>query len=111
MHNPHGKVDNVYADSLERNGFYLLWGRDAALQSPDMPDVLLHETAVAWFRNVFRKIKPDVLPWEETPEQWARRAKRAVALVNAKYDVAGLCRQFPSRLQAGIDGGGERLSK
>ena len=26
-----------------------LWGEDASVQSPDMGDVLLHETAVAWF--------------------------------------------------------------
>ena len=28
---------------------------DASTQPPDMPDVLLHETAVAWAKSFFRK--------------------------------------------------------
>ena len=72
---------------------------------------MLHETAVSWFRNVLRKEKPEGLPWEETQAQWIVRARKAVAYVNKEYDVAGLCCQFPSRLQDVIDGGGERLNK
>ena len=76
-----------------------------------MTDMLLHETAVSWFRNVMRREKPEVLPWLETLDQWTQRARKAVAFVNNNYDVAGLCREFPDRLQRVKDGGGERLSK
>ena len=111
MYNPQGKVARQYADAVSRNGFKLYWGSDAARQSPDMADLLLHETAVSWFRNVMRRTKPEVLPWQETQAQWAQRAKKLIAFVNKEYDVAGLCRQFPSRLQDLVDGEGERLNK
>ena len=31
--------------------------------------------------------------------------------INAEYNVAGLCAEFPDRLQACMDHGGERLAK
>lgn len=111
MYNPHGKVVSEYSDAVDRNGFHLYWGPDASKQAPDMGDVLLHETAVSWFRNVLRKDKPKGVPWEETQVEWAVRARKAVAYVNQEYDVAGLCRQFPSRIRDVIDGEGERLNK
>ena len=111
LYNPQGKVVHAYADAIRRKKFHLFWGPDATRQSPDMGDVLLHETAVSWFRNVLRRSKPEVLPWEETQTQWARRASKAVAFVNKEYDVAGLCREFPSRIQDVADGLGERLGK
>ena len=111
MYNPQGKVVHAYADAVRRNHFHLYWGSDAGQQSPDMGDLLLHETAVSWFRNVLRRLKPEVLPWEETQAQWLRRANKAVAFVNREYNVAGLCRQFPRRIQDLVDGDGERLRK
>ena len=111
MYTPAGKVVNEYADAVTRNGLHLYWGRDATRQSPDMGDMLLHETAVAWFRYALRKKKPDVLPWRETQEQWARRARKAIAQINKEYDVSGLCREFPMRLADVVKGKGERLRK
>ena len=49
MYNPQGKVVRRYHAALESAGFTLYWGTDARRQSPDMADMLLHETAVAWF--------------------------------------------------------------
>ena len=111
MYNPIGKVVNDYADAMDKEGFKLYWGRDAHRQSPDMGDVLLHETAVAWFRKLMRQEKPEVLPWEETQEQWAKRARKVVATANRNYDVAGLCHEFPTRLRDVIDREGDRLPK
>ena len=95
----------------DTGGYHTYWGRDAQKQSPDMGDVLLHETAVAWFRKRMRTERPEVLPWEETQDMWVKRARRAVAAINQEYDVAGLCREFPERLQDLVDDGGERLRK
>ena len=111
MYNPHGKVVGDYAAAVSSKGFHLHWGSDASKQSPDMGDVLLHETAVSWFRTAMRKTKPEVLPWEETQELWVRRARKAIAHVNKEYDALGLCRQFPERLRNVVDGKGERLPK
>ena len=87
------------------------WGEDATRQSPDMPDLLLHETAVSWFRKGMKKERPEVLPWLETQTQWTKRARKVVAHINNTHDVAGLCREFPQRLQSVVDGEGERLRK
>ena len=111
MYNPVGKVVKAYEAAVQKAGFNLYWGPDAHRQSPDMGDLLLHETAVAWFRQLMRKEKPEVVPWEETLEQWARRAHKVTARINKEYDVAGLCREFPQRLQEMVDTGGERLQK
>ena len=111
MYNPVGKVVHEYADAMEAASMHLYWGRDAARQSPDMGDVLLHETAVSWFRKRMRNERPEGLPWHETTEQWARRARRVVAAVNQEYDVSGLCGEFRGRLEDLVAREGDRLPK
>ena len=74
-----------------------------------MPDVLLHETAVAMFRNRLRRKRPLGLPWEETQEQWAARAEVVVSWLNAQCNLDNFCRKFPLRLQQLIDRAGDRL--
>ena len=92
-------------------GLRLYWGPSAKKQAPDLGDVLLHETAVSWFRSKMRATKPDVLPWEETQDQWAARARRVVRDVNANCEVCKLCLEFPARLQVLMDSEGDRLGK
>ena len=74
-----------------------------------MPDSLLHETAVSWVRGVLRRLKPEVLPWLETPEQWSRRMMQAADEAN-NNDVAGLCLQFPDRTDECLASDGARLA-
>ena len=74
MYNPAGKIVEKYQTALEAAGFRAFWGEDAARQSPDMGDVLLHETAVAMFRKRMRYDLATVAPWKETPQLWAKRA-------------------------------------
>ena len=50
----------AYERALADNGFASYWGHDARAQSPDTPDVFLHEIAVAQFRNRMRREKPVV---------------------------------------------------
>ena len=76
-----------------------------------MPDLLLHETAVAWFRRKLSKELPVCVPWEETQAQWAARARQVVAFLNKNYRVDKLCQQFPQRLEACRNSDGERLRK
>ena len=66
---------------------------------------------MAWFRGKLRRTKPQVLLWEETCAQCAARAASCVWAINAEYNVAGLCAEFPEHLQACMDQGGERLAK
>ena len=111
MYIPSGQVVEKYKSAALEGGFKLYWGDDASMQSPDMGDVLLHETAVAWFRKLMQKQLPECAPWEETPLAWAKRARRAVLHINENFDVPALCREFPTRLHALASGSGERLRK
>ena len=109
MYSPHGSIVSFYEDALEQAGFKPFWGSDAGQQSPDMPDVLLHETAVAMFRRKMRTQKPVVAPWKETLEQWAERAGKVVAWMNSECNLDSLCRKFPERLDRLQRNGGDRL--
>ena len=111
MYNPAGKIVAKYRQAVKDAGFHVFWGDDASQQSPDMGDLLLHETAVAWFRKKMRKEKPVVLPWDETQQQWTQRARQVVQYINENYNVRGLCAEFPQRLEQTLASQGERLRK
>ena len=111
MHAPSGRIVKAFNNAIKASGFRTFWGEGAAKQSPDMGDLLLHETAVSWFRSQMRREKPIKLPWEETREEWIARANVCVRRINAKYDGDGLCHRFLTRLRdcKNLDGG--RLRK
>ena len=85
-------------------------GDDAARQSGDSQEVMLHETAVAWLRWRLKRSVPKE-PWTETRDQFETRLKQQTQYVSDHYDVAGLCREFPERLEMLIEEEGGRLSK
>ncbi len=66
-------------------------------QPPDIGDVLLHETAIAWLRRQEEKSRPTA-PWQETTKELERRLQKAVKHINATHDVRGLCMEFNQRL-------------
>ena len=68
LYNARGAAVRAYSAAVKAAGFKLFWGDDASQQSPDMPDLLLHETAVAWFRRKLSKQRPTCVPWEETQD-------------------------------------------
>ena len=109
MYIPAGQACSAFAEAVADEGFRLYWGADAVRQSPDMGDMLLHETAVSWIRARLRREKPEVHPWLESREQWSARAQRVLRNINMEYDVDGLCRAFPARLHNCVEGLGERL--
>ena len=111
MYNPNGFVVKEYAQAAEKAGFNLFWGPNAKQQSPDLGDVLLHETSVSWVRARLRKTKPVVVPWLETREQWTTRVRTMVRQVNRECDVNGLSCGFPARLEDLSRRGGDRLPK
>ena len=69
---PSGTVVHAFEKAVAEEGFQLFWGPDAKHQSPDMGDILLHETAVALFRARMRKEQPVVEPWRESRLQVGR---------------------------------------
>ena len=110
MYSPAGQVVAAYDKAVHESNFRLFWGPDAKKQAPDMPDMLLHETAVSWLRGVLRRTKPLCVPWLETPAQWSRRMLVALDEVNQKYDAEGLCMGFPDRVEDCIAASGGRLA-
>ena len=51
-------------------------------------------------------------PWHESEEDWGKRLKDAVAYINNKHDIDGLCREMPERMRELVhDREGDRLRK
>ena len=115
FHRRWGTITGDYETALRENGFRCWTGsnsmRGPRAQPRDIADVLLHETANGWLNTLEAKCRP-AIPWEETPEDLARRLQGCVDHINANYDVRGLCLEFPGRLETLVNVTlGDRLSK
>ena len=71
---------------------------------------MLHETAVSWIRVLLCSTTP-ARPWEESPAQLTARLKRIESKINTEHDVAGLCRELPTRVEELARRGGGKLAK
>ena len=105
-----GKITAKYKSALRDNDLKAFWGDDASAQPGKLQEVHLHETAVSWLRYQLMISVPNV-EWKETREEYAVRLKACCAKINQSYDVDGLCRAFPRRIQALIDSQGDRINK
>ena len=105
-----GTIVAAYKGALSQNKFIAFVGDEAKWQPPDLPDVLLHETAVAWVRGFFKrrpfKVKKKV---KYNFTLFAKMLRRCELHINKNYDVTGLCKAFPRRIQALIKAKGDRL--
>ncbi len=105
-----GTIVAAYREALAANGFRAFTGEEAKAQPPDIPDVLLHETAVSWVLAYFEKFPFKWVPKVESNYKlFGKRLKECEAYINKNYDVAGLCRGFPDRLDALVAAKGDRL--
>ena len=105
-----GTIVAAYRDALHANGFKPFAGEEAKWQPPDVPDILLHETVVSWVRAYFRKQPFKWLPKvEDNMKLFKMRMKKCETHINNSYDVLGLCKAFPKRLDELIAAGGDRL--
>ena len=85
--------------------------RDDAAQQPGMlQDMMIHETAAPWVRKGLAQTLP-ARAWEESVGDYASRLKEVVRRVNMHYDVDGLCRALPARIQLLLDTQGGKLGK
>ena len=50
-------------------------------------------------------------PWEESREAFGTRLREIARFINGTYNVAGLCRSFPDRIQKLIDVDGDNIKK
>ena len=104
------KMTPKYKAGLQSSGLKAFMGEDATVQPGKLSDMLLHETAVAWLRLRMARSTP-ARPWLETTAQWKARMQEACRQVNAEYDVEGLCRELPSRLEKLHETEGDKLRK
>ena len=105
-----GTIVAAYKEALYQNKFIAFAGDEAKWQPPDLPDVLLHETAVAWVRGFFKKrpfkVKKKV---KHNFTLFAKMLHQCELHINKNYVLAGLCKAFPRRIQALIRANGTRL--
>ena len=81
-------------------------------QPPDIGDVLLHGTAMAWVRAKLAKTGQELKqPWKEMPRGLGKRLAGIMTDINQNCDVDGLCREFPERLETLKKRKGGRLDK
>ena len=85
-----------------------MMGSDASRQSGDAQDIMLHETAVALLRRRLGLSLP-AKPWLETRKAYGSRLKAQAAYVNENYNLEGLCKQSPKRLEIAIANEGGRI--
>ena len=107
-----GTICPQYMEALDVHGFKPWAGDHGKWQPPDLADILLHETAVAWVRKYF---KHHPLPLaHQAQEKNTRALKRtleaAVEHINTFYQVDDLCRSLPKRLKLLVAEDGERLA-
>ena len=67
-------------------------------------------TSAAWIRRR-EGITKSTTPWKETPAQFAERMRSICSHINPNWDVDGLCRALPKRVQAGIDAKADRINR
>ena len=103
-----GRITHGFKSALRECGLRAYWGDDASRQPGALQEIMLHETAVRWIRFHERRTLPK-RPWEETTEQFVSRSKPIAATINKEYDVEGLCRALPKRIDALVERRGERV--
>ena len=80
-------------------------------QPGNLQEVLLHETVVSWVRAREAVTVPKEA-WKETPEEFAGRLRDICRYINRSYDVSGVCKSFPNRVQKKVvDADGDRINK
>ena len=105
-----GKITPQFKSSLREHSLRAYYRDDASGQPGQLSEVLLHETAVSWIRHRETATRP-LRPWKETAEEFATRMRGICQDINSTLDVAGLCREFPSRVQALVVAEGDRINK
>ena len=109
-HASNGYITDEFKAALDTHNLKAFMRDDASRQPGSLWEMMLHETAVGWIRQR-QKVTTPREAWTETVEQFGQRMREIVAYCNDHYDVEGLCKELPERLQELVDNKGCRLSK
>ena len=105
-----GNITAHYSNALQEHNLKAFMGNNGSRQPGDLKDLMLHETAVAWLTNRLKLTTP-VASWNETPEDFGARLRQATDYINSHYDVEGLQRGLPARLEELDNRKGGRIGK
>ena len=103
-----GNITVGYRDALRRHSLKAFMRSDASMQPGSLQEIMLHETAMAWVRLRLSRTVP-IDAHKETVPEYTTRLKEVAAYINANYDVEGLCRGLPGRLQRLRAAKGDRI--
>jgi len=109
-HIKNGRITPEYQGALREHGLRTFYGDDASAQPGNLQEVMLHEPAVAWIRKR-ETVTQTRQPWTETVAEFGARLRGICRHINSKYDVEGLCKELPQRLQSVVGSEGDRISK
>ena len=108
-HPSSGTINPEYLGALTEHGLTSWAGEHSKWQPPDLPDVLLHETAVAWIRKYLKQHPVRLVQSvEENVNRVRTFLEEACVHINTFYEVDGLCNSLPDRLKALVESEGER---
>ena len=94
-----GNICPEYLSALKAYGFTPWAGDQASWQPPDIPDVLLHETVVAWIRKYLNQHPLKLAHDKELNKQrLASLLSDAATHINNWYEVGNLSMSLPKRL-------------
>ena len=110
MYQSNGAITPAYAAALKKAGFIAFTGDDASWQPGDLADLFMHETVAGWVDRFFTKhpLKPSRSVADNT-DFFFERMVACESHINANYDVDGLCRSLPRRVEELIQANGNRL--
>ena len=110
FHPSTGAICPEYAAALHAHGFTAWAGYHSKWQTPDIADILLHETAVAWVRNYLRAHLSTIATTPASHLYILTILLRAAAAhINENYEVEQLCLDLPKRLRELVAARGESL--
>ena len=109
-HPSSGTINSEYLAALSKHGFKPWAGEHSKWQPPDLPDGLLHETAVSWIRKYLKQHPVKLVKSvEENKRQVESVLEDACDHINTHYEVDDLCHSLPDRLKELVEAKGERL--
>ena len=105
-----GAITESYRAALKANRLKAFMGNCASMQPGCLQEVMLHEAAMAWLRSRLAKTLPKNC-WTESVADCHKRLKACCTYFKDTYDVDGLCRELPLRVQMLVDSKGDRIPK
>ena len=107
-----GVITTEYKEAAREANLKVFQADDASIQpgQANLGQLLLHETGVSWVRYRLARTLP-AKAWEESVDEFGTRLRSIANDINSQLNVEGLCKEFPSRVEAVLEQGGDNIAK